>query len=221
MTSFANPEIVKCPLCNAVIKRLRFASINLSEGLFPASYQDIARGEVVCPACENDVNANELTPIAVLDKKWKYGVWSGIPSFIPRSEFKNPSAEIGKKEALCAYARMMNTFDVGHLESILAEDIHYTSQYVYSEIESKQEYLNYMTAKLSAASESNADIYAEMGTVRGYSGQAEPCVLLAQYEKTNLIGVVFAQVEAGKVKRLDLCVAPDPDETIRSGQYPD
>ncbi|MCU7796500.1 MAG: hypothetical protein KZQ75_05165 [Candidatus Thiodiazotropha sp. (ex Myrtea spinifera)] len=220
MTSFASPEIVKCPLCSAVVKRLRFASINLSGGLFPTSYQDIARGEVVCPACKNDVSANGLTLIAVLDKKWKCGVWSGIPSFIPRSEYKNPSAGIGKEEALRAYAQMMNTLDIGYFEPILALDIRYTSQYVLEEIESKQVFLKYMTTKLNAASKSNADIFAEMGTVRGYSGQDESCVVLAQYEKSNLIGVVFAEVEAGKVKRLDLCAVPSPNEAIRLGDYP-
>jgi uncharacterized protein YbaR (Trm112 family) len=87
MTSFASPEIVRCPVCKTIVKRLRFASINLSGGLFSNSFQDIAKGEVVCPACKHEVSANELTTIAVLDKKWKCGVWSGIPSFIPRSEY--------------------------------------------------------------------------------------------------------------------------------------
>jgi hypothetical protein len=84
MTSFADPEIVRCPSCQALAQRLRFASVNLSGGLFPPAFQAIAKGEVACPHCNADIDANELTPVVTLDAKWKQGVWAGIPNLRPR-----------------------------------------------------------------------------------------------------------------------------------------
>ena len=52
--------------------------------------------------------------------------------------------------ALKAYAAMMNTLDSSKLESLLAENFHYASQMVFSEIESKQEYMAYIKPKLEA-----------------------------------------------------------------------
>ena len=43
---------------------------------------------------------------------------------------------------------------------------------------------------------------------------------LAQGEKDNLIAVVLAKVEDGKVKRLDLCGAPLPHSVSQTGEYP-
>jgi hypothetical protein len=86
MTSFAAPEVVRCPECGALAQRLRFASINLSGGRFPPTFQSLARGEVVCPRCKAMLDAKTLTPIARLDAKWKRGVWAGIPELWPRRD---------------------------------------------------------------------------------------------------------------------------------------
>ena len=42
-------------------------------------------------------------------------------------------------DALVAYAKMMNTLRVEHLEPLLADDFHYESQMVFSAITSKQD----------------------------------------------------------------------------------
>ena len=86
MTSFAPSEVVRCPQCHALALRLRFASINLSGGLFPPAFRALARGEVVCPRCDATLDARKLTPIAVLDEEWKRGVWAGIPELWPRKD---------------------------------------------------------------------------------------------------------------------------------------
>ena len=36
----------------------------------------------------------------------------------------------------------------------------------------------------------------------------------------DLYRLVLAEVEEGRIKRLDLCVAPSPHSAIRTGEYP-
>jgi hypothetical protein len=43
---------------------------------------------------------------------------------------------------------------------------------------------------------------------------------MAQNEKENLVAVVLAKVEDGKIKRFDLCGAPSPHSAKRTGDYP-
>ena len=122
------------------------------------------------------------------------------------------------EQALRAFAAMMNTLDASHLKPLLADDFHYASQWVFAEIESKTAYLEYIVPKLEAIRQSGATAWAEMGTLdREFPG---PCVVMAQGEKDNLIAVVLAKVEHGKVKRLDLCSAPSPHSARRTGEYP-
>ena len=122
------------------------------------------------------------------------------------------------EQALQAYATMMNTMDVSHLEPLLADDFHYAFQWVFAEIESKNAYLDYITPKLEAIRKSGTTAWAEMGWLdREFPG---PCVVMAQGNKGNLIAVVLAKVEGGKITRLDLCGAPSPHSARRSGEYP-
>jgi hypothetical protein len=119
---------------------------------------------------------------------------------------------------LRAYATMMNTLDASCLEPLLADDFHYASQWVFAEIESKSAYLEYIVPKLDAIRKSGAVAWAEMGWLdREFPG---PCVVMAQGDKDNLLAVVLAKVEDGKIKRLDLCGAPSPHSARRTGEYP-
>lgn len=121
-------------------------------------------------------------------------------------------------EVLRAYATMINTLDASRLEPFLPEDFHYASQTVIAEIESKQEYMEYITAKLSAIRHSGMQCWAEMGWLPyGFIG---PCVILAQDRRDNLIGLVLATMDGERLKRLALCVVPPPRAARRSGEYP-
>ena len=96
------------------------------------------------------------------------------------------------EQALRAYATMMNTLDVSHLEPLLADDFHYASQWVFAEIESKTAYLEYIAPKLEVIRKSGGTAWAEMGSLdREFPG---PCVVMAQGEKNNLVGVVLAKI---------------------------
>jgi hypothetical protein len=122
------------------------------------------------------------------------------------------------EEALWAYAAMMNTGDVSILEPLLAEEFHYASQRVFAEIESKAEYMAYIKPKLAAVRASGGRVWAEMGELDcDFPG---PCVVLAQGDQDNLVALVLAQVDAGRITRLDLCIAPSPHLAKRTGEYP-
>lgn len=123
-----------------------------------------------------------------------------------------------EEQALRAYATMMNTLDAACLEPLLADDFHYASQWVFTEIETKSAYLEYIVPKLDAIRKSGARAWAEIGWLdKEFPG---PCVVMAQGDKDNLLAVVLAKVEDGKIKRLDLCGAPSPHSARRTGEYP-
>jgi hypothetical protein len=114
---------------------------------------------------------------------------------------------------------MLNTLDPGLIEPILADDFAYESQMLLSALESKEEFLDYIQPKLETIRNSGTTVFAEMGTVFAY-GKHQPCVVLAQNEKTNLVGLVLARVNGNKLTRLDLCIVPPPHSAERSGDYP-
>jgi hypothetical protein len=126
--------------------------------------------------------------------------------------------DLTQVQALEAYASMMNALDSSKIEAILAEDFHYSSQWVLTDITSKQEFLDYITPKLIAIRDSGAEVWAEMGELtREIPG---PCVVMAQGEKDNLLCVILAKVEGDKLKSLSMCGAPSPHDANRSGRYP-
>jgi hypothetical protein len=128
------------------------------------------------------------------------------------------NAPLTQLDALRAYARMMHHLSADHLEPLLADDFHYASQWVFAEITSKQEYLNYIRPKLEAIRHSGARVWAEIGNLTEHPGG--PCLLLAQVEKDNLQATVLATVVDGKIQRLDMCAVPSPQAAKRTGEYP-
>ncbi len=125
---------------------------------------------------------------------------------------------LSQTDALRAYARMMNTLDVNHIEPLLADDFHYSSQWVFAEITSKQEFLDYIRPKLDAIRKSGAKVYAEMAVHEGWGG--DPCVVTAQGSPSNLVATVLATVDGGRITRIDMGMVPAPAEATRSGGYP-
>ncbi len=127
--------------------------------------------------------------------------------------------ELTQTEALRAYAKMMNTLDVSALEPLLADNFTYESQAVFTPLDSKQSFLDYIRPKLVTIKNAGATVFAEMGMVAAY-GQRQPCVVLAQNSRDNLVGFVLARIAGGKLSRLDLCIVPQPQSAERSGEYP-
>lgn len=124
-----------------------------------------------------------------------------------------------EEAALRAYAKMMNTLNAECIEPLLADDFIFESQQVFQPIESKEEFLEYIHGKLETIRRVKASVFAEMGTVDDFR-QNQPCVILAQNDKDNLVGLALAQTDGALLKRIDLCVIPAPQSAKRSGEYP-
>ena len=121
-------------------------------------------------------------------------------------------------EGLHAYARMINRLDVSAIESLLAPDFHYASQFVFDEITSRDEYLAYIRPKLETVRNSDSPVWAEIGQLTEYPGG--PCVVLAQGDRDKLVSTVLLEVANGFISRIDLCAVPPPSSVKRSGEYP-
>ena len=103
---------------------------------------------------------------------------------------------------------------------LLAEDFTYESQMVFSALRSKQAFLHYIRAKSETTEREKSTVYAEMGMVATPLRKRRPCVVLAQYDKTNLVGLVLAAVKDNKLHHVDICIVPPPQFAERSGEYP-
>ena len=126
--------------------------------------------------------------------------------------------ELSKADALRAYARMMHHLSVDYLAPLLAEDFHYASQWVFEEITSKQQYLDYIRPKLEAIKASGNRVWAELAELQAYPGG--PCLIMAQGDKDDISATVLLEISGSKIKRLDMCFVPSPRSARRTGEYP-
>ena len=128
------------------------------------------------------------------------------------------TSQLTEKEALTIYARMLHTLDSSEFESYLSEDFSYSSQKVLTDMNSREEFIEYIRPKLEIIKKTNSSVFAELGVCPAY-GHTD-CLIMAQGDKSNLLGVAYASVNEGKISGLSLCIVPTPDSAIRSGIYP-
>jgi hypothetical protein len=129
-----------------------------------------------------------------------------------------PEPSLSLHEALRAYARMMNTLCVDPLEPLLAEDFHYESQWVFTAITSKREFLEYIRPKLETIKQTGSRVWAEMAELRGPPGG--PCLVLAQGDPDRPHATLLIKLAGGKIQRADLCIVPHPATAERTSEYP-
>lgn len=123
------------------------------------------------------------------------------------------------EEALRAVAAMYNTCSTERIEPLLAQEFHYASQWVFSEHESKNEFLDYMREKLKTVAASGEPVFAELATTGPQYG-SQPCLVLAQGGRERLVATILVEVSDGMISRVDVCAVPPPEATTRSGMYP-
>jgi hypothetical protein len=125
---------------------------------------------------------------------------------------------LSTKDALIAYAKMMNNLNSIEFESLLDDNFSYESQAVLTPIISKQEFIDFIRQKLEAMKVAKVKIFAELAQLSAY-GQSD-CVVVAQGEKDNLIATIFVSLTGNKITKIDMCLIPEPRNAIRSGIYP-
>ena len=128
------------------------------------------------------------------------------------------TSQLTEKQALSIYARMLHTLDSSEFESFLSEDFSYSSQKVLTDMNSRDKFIEYIRPKLETIKKSKSPVYAELGICPAY-GHTD-CLIIAQGDKSNFLGVAYASVDEGKISGLSLCIVPTPDSAERSGIYP-
>ena len=76
--------------------------------------------------------------------------------------------QITEKEALSIYARMLHTLDSSEFESFLPDDFSYSSQKVLTDMNSKDEFIEYIRTKLEIIKKSKSPVFSEIGICPAY-----------------------------------------------------
>ena len=113
---------------------------------------------------------------------------------------------------------MMNNLNHCHIVEWLADDVVYTSQWVFDDITGKVSYLEYIEAKIQGIKETNSRVWAEIGYTRSFG--AGPCVVLAQPTPDQLKAALLIDLRDDKIARMCMCCVPSPDDCWRSGEFP-
>jgi hypothetical protein len=103
-----------------------------------------------------------------------------------------------EKDASIAYAKAWNRLDCSDFLTLLDENAHYASQWVFEELESKEAISEYLLEKMKTVESSGSKVYAELGNT-GKSSAFD--------------------VRNGKITRFDLCM-PSLLNVMRTGIYP-
>lgn len=115
-----------------------------------------------------------------------------------------------------------NDLSTDHIESFLADDVIYESQFVIKPLKGKTAVLNYLQRKFrtirkkkgSNPGNPNADIgYLPLYNMR-------PCIVLSQTiaDKKNQVTILI-DVRESLISRIDICFIPDPCEVIFTSDF--
>lgn len=126
--------------------------------------------------------------------------------------------DLSEREAVKAYARMMNTRNIGHFEPLIADDIELKSQVQSEPVQGRQAFLDYLAKNLEKIAD-DAQVWAEIGEIPS-CGRARPCAVLSQYRPENRVASATVDIEGNKVKRLNLFFIPSPEDAERTGEFP-
>lgn len=139
------------------------------------------------------------------------------------------------------FCKAWNNLDVSYIATHLDIDFEYSSQMVLSNINGKENYLEYLSAKFKAVKNGNNPVKVELG----YYG-VDPCFILIQtldepepalYSTLKLmpdgstqkfrpmvterVAIVLLTIVNDKIKSAALCgVAPDINQIKRTGVFP-
>lgn len=126
-------------------------------------------------------------------------------------------------EFLRQLAKSWNNLDTSFIETVLANDFTYESQWVLTPIEGKKFFLSYLHSKFqaikSAMQKEPMTITAELALHPAM--QNKPCIVLTQITGEGIRQVsLLIKMEQKKIKRIDVCFVPAPTEAELTGEFP-
>tara|TARA_B100000886_G_scaffold323442_1_gene267251 strand:- start:790 stop:1122 length:333 start_codon:yes stop_codon:yes gene_type:complete len=76
--------------------------------------------------------------------------------------------QLAEKDAFSINAKMLHTLDSSEFESFLSEDFSYSSQKVLTDMNSRDEFIEYIRPKLETTKKSKSHVYSELGVSEAY-----------------------------------------------------
>jgi Leu/Phe-tRNA-protein transferase len=132
-------------------------------------------------------------------------------NYTPSPEHKENLSDV---ELLNIFKNAYRYFYVDDLQEYLTDDFHYASQYVFSEIQTKAAYIEYLSRTLKTIQRSAPPKNRLYMEIVYDTSSAKPYLFMRQ-DKENALFV--PQIHDGKFKRIDLCIpelfhfTPHPD----------
>ena len=128
-----------------------------------------------------------------------------------------------ESQLLVQLAKCWNNLDVSFIENHLAKDIIYESQWVFTPIQGKANFLPYLNSKFkairSAISNGDMNVTAELAVHPSLPGKE--CLVLSQSTIQEVVLVLIViELRQDLIYRIDVCFIPDPEKAILSGIQP-
>jgi hypothetical protein len=120
-------------------------------------------------------------------------------------------------------AKSWNNLDTSFIESELADDFIYESQWVLVPIVGKNEFLSYLHSKFTAIKTSmQSQVISVTAEIAIHPSMHDrPIIVLTQLTLEGVRQVsLLIKVEEKKIKRIDVCFIPDPTEAELTGEFP-
>lgn len=128
-----------------------------------------------------------------------------------------------ESQLLVQFAKCWNNLDVSFIEDHLAEDITYESQWVFTPIKGKANFLPYLHSKFQAIKttiqKGKMHVSAELAIHPALAGKE--CLVLTQSTiKEDVSVLIVIELLNDLIYRIDVCFIPDPDNAMLSGIQP-
>jgi hypothetical protein len=128
-----------------------------------------------------------------------------------------------ESQLLVQLAKSWNNLDVSFIENHLADDITYESQWVFTPIQGKANFLPYLNSKFqaikTAVQQGEMQVSAELAIHPSLT--SKDCLVLTQTtSQEDVVVLVVIELLDDLISRIDVCFIPDPDNAILSGIQP-
>lgn len=126
-----------------------------------------------------------------------------VVEYVTEGRYRLDEPIIDEYDMLEEYANCWNNLSIGNLENYLSDDFHYSSHWVFEELD-KAGYIDYFTKKLQRIAESGSNVKAKLANK----------LLVVSQEGNNV--VISVKFKDGKIERADMSPAsfygiPDKD----------